>query len=91
MKNALIAAVAFAAIGLFIAFVQKRQRDEDARMSQLMPNPEQAPTDDDVKRLVEAGEKIMAIKVYRKIHGGGLKEAKDAVDKMTDRKAGKAG
>ena len=91
MKNALIAAVAFAAIGLFIAFVQKRQRDEDARMSQLMPNPEQAPTDDDVKRLVEAGEKIMAIKVYRKIHGGGLKEAKDVVDKMTDRKAGKAG
>ena len=82
MKNAVIAVVGFVAMGLFIAFAQKRQRDERARLQGLLPAPGQIVTDDDVKRLAQAGEKITAIKFYRRIHGGGLKEAKDAVDKI---------
>ncbi len=82
MKNALIAAIGFVVVGLFIAFTQKRQKAEHIRLQGLLPNPGQVPTDEDVKRLAQAGEKIMAIKIYRKIHGGGLKEAKDAVEKL---------
>ena len=40
-------------------------------------------TMDDVQRLVSEGQEIAAIKVYRGIHGVGLKEAKDAVDAMS--------
>ena len=39
-------------------------------------------TMDDVQRLVSEGHKIAAIKVYREVHGVGLKEAKEAVDAM---------
>jgi len=39
-------------------------------------------TMDDVQRLASAGQKIAAIKIYRKIHGVGLKEAKEAVEAM---------
>lgn len=39
-------------------------------------------TMDDVQRLASAGQKIAAIKIYRKIRGASLKEAKDAVDAM---------
>jgi ribosomal protein L7/L12 len=38
---------------------------------------------DDVQRLVSEGQKISAIKIYRRIHGVGLKEAKEAVDAMS--------
>jgi len=39
-------------------------------------------TMDDVQRLVREGHTIAAIKIYRGIHGVGLKEAKEAVDAM---------
>jgi ribosomal protein L7/L12 len=38
---------------------------------------------EDVQRMVSAGRKIDAIKIYRSIHGVGLREAKDAGDAMT--------
>ena len=69
-------------LGLFIAFAQKRQKAEHIRLQGLLPSPGQVPTDEDVKRLAEAGEKISAIKIYRQIHGGGLKEAKEAVENL---------
>lgn len=34
----------------------------------------------ELRRLIAAGQKIQAIKVYRELYGVGLKEAKDAVD-----------
>ncbi|MBI4671697.1 MAG: hypothetical protein HY741_08535 [Chloroflexi bacterium] len=34
----------------------------------------------EIKRLLESGQKIQAIKVYREHFGGGLKDAKDAVE-----------
>lgn len=36
----------------------------------------------EIQRLIRAGKKIEAIKLYRETFGVGLKEAKDAVDKM---------
>jgi len=82
MKNAVIAVVGFVAMGLFVALAQRRQREEISRPRENLPDTGQAPTDDDVKRLVETGQKIEAIKLYREIHHVGLKEAKDEVDKM---------
>lgn len=39
-------------------------------------------SNEDVLRLLRSGEKIHAIKCYREIHGVGLKEAKEAVEKI---------
>ena len=78
----MIAVAGFVAMGLFIALAQKRQKAENIRLQGLLPSPGQVPTDEDVKRLAEAGEKISAIKIYRQIHGGGLKEAKEAVENL---------
>jgi len=38
--------------------------------------------DPDVVALARAGRKIEAIKRYREINGGGLKDAKDAVERL---------
>lgn len=43
------------------------------------PEPDQF---GDVRTYIRAGQKIQAIKVYREITGVGLKEAKDAVERM---------
>jgi ribosomal protein L7/L12 len=37
---------------------------------------------DDITMLLRQGRKIEAIKIYREKYGVGLKEAKDAVDRM---------
>ena len=39
-------------------------------------------TDEDIRTLAEQGKKIEAIKLYRALHGTGIKEAKDAVEDM---------
>jgi len=39
-------------------------------------------SDADVRRLLESGEKIMAIRCYRELHHVGLREAKEAVELM---------
>ncbi|MYS42987.1 hypothetical protein GTY23_17435 [Streptomyces sp. SID5998] len=44
---------------------------------------EEDPRLDEVAVLARAGRTIEAIKTYREITGAGLKEAKDAVDRMT--------
>ena len=43
---------------------------------------EPEPWSDEVNALVREGKKIQAIKVYREATGAGLKEAKEAVDKL---------
>jgi ribosomal protein L7/L12 len=47
-----------------------------------MPSLEQLTKLKEVKKLVQEGNKIQAIKIYREIFGVGLKEAKDAVEKI---------
>lgn len=45
-----------------------------------------------VKNAVDAGRKIEAIKLYREEYGVGLKEAKDAIDRLAkERHANRAG
>ena len=39
-------------------------------------------TEGDIPRLLMGGHKIDAIKVYRRLHGVGLKEAKEAVERQ---------
>jgi hypothetical protein len=57
------------------------------RQRGLYPPPGQG-TDEHVARLAANGYKIDAIKLYREIHGVGLKDAKDAVEKMAPPKPG---
>ena len=41
-----------------------------------------AATEEDIPRLLMAGHKIDAIKVYRRLHGVDLKSAKEAVERL---------
>jgi ribosomal protein L7/L12 len=52
-----------------------------ARREGLYPQ-EGKGTLDDVKRLVKSGQKILAVRLYREMYKVGLREAKDAVEKI---------
>jgi ribosomal protein L7/L12 len=71
-----------AVFGLWMSAVRGASRKKEAlSRSGLLPEPGHG-TDDDVRRLIEAREVVEAIKLYRDIHGVGLKEAKEAVERM---------
>ena len=38
--------------------------------------------DDDIRQMAQQGHKIDAIRMYRTLHGAGLKQAKEAVERM---------
>lgn len=63
------------------AFYSRRQVRRGQEQG-LWPGTGQTPSDQDVERLAKSGNKILAIKLYRKIHRVGLKEAKDEVEKL---------
>jgi len=75
----ILAAAVLAGLVLVAMFLAggNTQKRIDALMT-----PGQSPSIDDVKRIAETGDKIAAIKLYRQIYGVGLKEAKDAVEKL---------
>jgi LmbE family N-acetylglucosaminyl deacetylase len=71
--------------------VEKRLRDLEVRFEKLLlhvgfaadPNP---PITDDVRVLARTpGAKVAAIKAYRQQTGAGLKEAKEAVERMMEK------
>ena len=73
--------------------MEKRLRDLEVRFEKLLrhvdfvadPNP---PITDDVRVLARTpGAKIAAIKAYRQQTGAGLKEAKEAVEKLMEPEA----
>ncbi|MBI4379235.1 MAG: hypothetical protein HY578_09080 [Nitrospinae bacterium] len=66
---------------LFLIDAFNRAKVRQAKQTGLYP-PAGHGTDEDVERLAAKGEKIMAIKLYREIHGVDLKTAKEAVDKI---------
>ena len=81
----LIAFFALTGIMLVVAAKVRPRRLEAARARQAahardIPPEERNEKDDEVLRLLLAGEKIKAIKSYRKFYQTGLKEAKDAVE-----------
>ncbi len=64
-----------------IPFIFTSRRDAALRQSGVLPAAGQA-TMADVERLVRAGQRISAIRVYREIHHVGLAEAKKAIDDL---------
>lgn len=79
MKIAMSALIGIVVLLIAIAAWSKG-RVEDIRDPALAPPG--GGTESDIVRLVDAGQMIAAIKLYRRLHGVGLKEAKDAVDKL---------
>ena len=70
------------AVLLVLLVIARRidQRTQRLRQEGLYPREGQE-TAGDVDRLLQLGHKIEAIKVYRALHGVGLKEAKEAVER----------
>ena len=65
-----------------VALVMAQRRHAELRRTGVLP-PEGQGSMADVERLVRAGQKIEAIRVYREIHPGvGLAEAKKAVKEL---------
>ena len=75
-------------IGLFFLFLfflsVKTKRDETNLKNEGLYPPDGNGTMDHVKSLMAKGYKIQAIKIYRQIHNVGLKEAKEAVEKLAE-------
>ena len=81
--------IVLAAGFLFLAWVFLMVRGQRNRLQSLQargiyPAPG-AESDADVRRLLESGEKILAIRCYRSLHNVGLKEAKEAVEALEQR------
>jgi ribosomal protein L7/L12 len=68
------------AIGILLLILVLRSSSEIKSSSDF--DIEGPATDADIQRLLQTGRKIDAIKVYRRLHRVGLKEAKDAVDRL---------
>ncbi|WBO66058.1 ribosomal protein L7/L12 [Streptomyces camelliae] len=86
-----VVALALAVLGC-IAGMQSRFIRADQRLARVerkldlimehLDLHEENPRMDEVAALVREGKKIQAIKVYRESTGAGLKEAKEAVDRL---------
>jgi hypothetical protein len=59
-----------------------RREIQLARERGLWPPLGEQPSLEHVKRMIQAGETIMAIKLYRQIHGMSFADAKAAVDNL---------
>ncbi|MFI1763566.1 ribosomal protein L7/L12 [Streptomyces sp. NPDC020800] len=84
-------ALALAVLGLALSTVSRFARADErlARVErkldliiQHMDLREELPRMDEVNALVREGKKIQAIKVYREATGAGLREAKEAVERL---------
>ncbi|MCA9408640.1 MAG: hypothetical protein KC733_08115 [Candidatus Omnitrophica bacterium] len=72
----------FAVMILFVFLsISAKRKTQELRDAGMLPL-EGAETMEDVKRLMEAGHKIEAIKIYRILHNVGLKEAKEKVEAL---------
>jgi hypothetical protein len=81
--------VAFVGIGLyhFVGSCRRRLAQQSSVTSErASPAPARKSVDFEILRLVRAGSLIEAIKRYRELYGVGLREAKDAVEALRDKK-----
>ncbi|ANM30478.1 hypothetical protein ABI59_14215 [Acidobacteria bacterium Mor1] len=69
-----------AALVFLVLFLIRTLRGPAVRTMELPP--EGGRTEEDIHWLLSRDRKIEAIKVYREMHGVGLREAKEAVDRM---------
>ena len=84
-------AIAFALFTLFVgvaivSILGSKRKVVELRARGIYPQVGMA-RDEDVLRLLQAGEKIIAIRCYRELHRVGLKEAKDAVETLEGKNA----
>jgi ribosomal protein L7/L12 len=87
MQNILIVVgvvVAIVVLSRIASNLRGRQQDQMDNAQGFRPTPDPNSGTDDIRRMALAGNKIEAIKRYREIHGVGLKEAKDAVEKLLE-------
>jgi ribosomal protein L7/L12 len=69
-------------VASYIIFSRLRERRiEGMRQEEAYPLEGQE-TEADVERLIRTGHEILAVKLYRDIHGVDLKTAKDAVEEL---------
>ena len=80
----LLVTILIIVVGLFVLNWSKRLTRKYSGGAAFIP-PRGEGTDADVERLLLHGRKMSAIKLYREIHGVGLKEAKEEVDELARR------
>lgn len=81
------ASVLFALLAIpAILSLRLQKKVREARRAGLYPPPGSG-SDEQVAMLMERGEKILAIRLYRELHGGGLKEAREAVEALPSRQS----
>jgi large subunit ribosomal protein L7/L12 len=78
-----IVVTGFAALFVLIVMILRSRQGETITMP---PDSGMSPPPRTVEALVRAGRKIEAIKLLREQTGLGLKEAKDQVDELFDRR-----
>jgi tRNA A-37 threonylcarbamoyl transferase component Bud32 len=84
----LIGVLLFLGILLAATFeLSSRRQIQQARENGLWPQLGEVATLEHVKRLAQAGEKKLAIKLYRQIHGASAADAKAAVEKLAGHSA----
>jgi ribosomal protein L7/L12 len=67
-----------------VLIARQQQKLRKARREGLYPPPGGG-SDAHVAALMAQGEKSLAIRLYRELHGGGLKDARIAVEEMHQR------
>ncbi|NRD44054.1 hypothetical protein HRD50_06035 [Corallococcus exiguus] len=72
-------------MGALIGFWLRSSNREQPAEPPTPLSPEEG--QQNLAELIESGQMINAIKLYRQLHGCGLKEAKDAVEAMRDGRA----
>jgi pentatricopeptide repeat protein len=75
---------ALLAAGFIAGRISALKEKKITKTNVLPPQTGTGGSDDAVKQLARNGRVIEAIKLYRELHGCGLKEAKDAVDKFSN-------
>ncbi|MDP5238836.1 hypothetical protein Q9Q94_04810 [Uliginosibacterium sp. 31-16] len=73
-------AVFFLLTGLIANLLMRREL-RSLRRQGIYPPPDQA-SDADVRNLLEAGYPVFAMRCFRDIHGGSLKDAKTAINRL---------
>jgi hypothetical protein len=81
--EALLIILGWTALLAGVLHLHSRHKIQQMREKGLWPQPGEPPTLEHVKRLAQAGEKIMAVKLYREINGASLMDAKVAVEKLS--------
>ncbi|RFC70769.1 ribosomal protein L7/L12 [Streptomyces sp. AcE210] len=82
----LVALLSLSSSGKIVSVERRLARLEqkvDLLLSHLGVEEPQIPGMERVHELIRQGKKIEAIKVYRQLTGEGLKESKDAVERMS--------